>query len=91
MSKNSKEKFDVYISTSYVFRKSFHGKPTFYVSSAKRPNFVPIKNFSRDMFCPHNTKIYQFFAKLGVHTYSVDIEAPKFCLDYFDIKNVFAV
>jgi hypothetical protein len=35
MSKASDKKFDAYVSTFYVLRKSFHEKPTFFVSYIK--------------------------------------------------------
>jgi hypothetical protein len=39
MLKNLDTKFDAYVSTFYMLTKSFHRKPTFYVSCVKKTKF----------------------------------------------------
>lgn len=50
MSHNSDKKIHIYISRFYAFTKSFHGKPTIFVSRVKKNKFSVKKDFSRYIF-----------------------------------------
>jgi hypothetical protein len=66
----------MYISTLYVLIKLFRGKPIFFVLCAKEDKNWCLKNlFEKNFFIIFilHTKHIFFFAKLGVHTYNIDI------------------
>ena len=91
MSKRIWKNVRAYSFGSYVFQKSFHGKPTFYAAGVKRQISVLNIGFSQDKilsFLPSIQKM-SVFAELHVPTKNVVTYAPIFFYNFSIFKNVF--
>jgi hypothetical protein len=69
MSKASDKKFDAYVSTFYMLKKSFHEKPTFFVSYVKMMWCSKMALYDT-LFLSflHSHKKCQSFVKICMHT-----------------------
>ena len=76
-----------------MLTKSFHGKPTFFMSCVKKTNFDVKKGFSRDIFflsfVHSGQKISIFRKTYGAHIERRDVRAKFLFRIFFDIPKCF--